>query len=283
MLTLAAPAKINLYLYITAVHENGMHELDTAFAYTEACDRLSFKASKQLKVSCSQAHLGGEKNLVHQVLQAFRQEHHIMDGLNVHIDKFIPEQAGLGGGSSDAATAILAANKLWNIHAHTDELIDFATPFGADIPCFLYGKASLASGIGASLIDYPHILPHQTLLLARPQSGLSTAAVFKHFDNTLTTPNRLATMRRDSPSIGENDLEASACELNPDVARLLDFLRLQTDKAWMSGSGSTCVALFDSHQQARKVSDTLQQQSLASWTHTGNICDIHPMRASNRV
>ncbi len=281
MLILAAPAKINLYLHITAVLNNGMHELDTAFAYSEACDRLSFKASKPLQVTCSDAHLGGKQNLVYQVLQAFRQEHHITDGLKVHIDKFIPEQAGLGGGSSDAATAIMAANKLWNIHASTDELIDFATPFGADIPCFLYGKASLASGIGASLIDYPHALPAQTLLLARPQSGLSTAAVFQYFDSTLTTPNRLATMRRDSPSIGENDLEASACTLNPDVARLLVFLRQQTDKAWMSGSGSTCVALFDSHQQATKVSDALQQQHLASWTHTGNICDIHPMQANN--
>jgi len=281
MLTLPAPAKINLYLHVTAINNNNMHELDTAFAYTEACDFLTIEASEHIEISCSEQHLGGDNNLVHQVLQAFRNKHAIKHGLRVHIDKHIPEQAGLGGGSSDAATAIMAANQLWHIHASTDALIDFATPFGADIPCFLYRKASLASGIGATLIDYPHVLPGQTLLLARPASGLSTAAVFAHFDGALTTPDPLDTMRRDSPSIGENDLEASACKLNPDVAQLLDTLRQQTETAWMSGSGSTCVALFDTHQQAMQTSELLHQKHLASWTHIGNICDIHPIVCIN--
>lgn len=280
MLTLPAPAKINLYLHITAIRDNGMHELNTAFTYTEACDLLSFENSLQLQVSCSKQHLSGKKNLVYQVLHAFREKYEIQSGLNVYIDKYIPEQAGLGGGSSDAATALMAANSLWNINASTDELINFATPFGADIPCFLYGRASLATGIGASLINYPHPLPKQTLLLARPNCGLSTAQVFRHHDSTLTTPYRLDTMRRDSPSIGENDLEASACALNPNIPKLLDELRKQTDRAWMSGSGSTCVALFDSQKQALKVSDLLQKKYLADWTHVGNICDIHPMMFS---
>ena len=283
MLTLPAPAKINLYLHITAIRNNGMHELDTAFAFTEACDLLSFEASPNIQVSCSEPALSGEQNLVQQVLQAFKAQHNIIQGLHVHIDKHIPTQAGLGGGSSDAATAIMAANNIWNIHASRDVLIDFATAFGADIPCFLYGKASLASGIGATLSHYPQALPSQILLLARPASGLSTADVFRHFDSTLTTPNTLDTMRRDSPSIGENDLEASACALNPDVAQLLACLRQQTDTAWMSGSGSTCVALFDSHQQAQHVSDLLHKKNLASWTHTGNICDIHPMQSNEAL
>jgi len=281
VLTLPAPAKINLYLHITAIHHNGMHELDTAFAFTEACDLLSFEANKNIQVSCSEQDLNGEKNLVHQVLQAFKTQHNIAQGLCVHIDKHIPAQAGLGGGSSDAATAIMAANKIWGIHANINDLIDFSTPFGADIPCFLYGKASLARGIGATLLDYPHALPSQTLLLARPSSGLSTADVFDHFDSTLTAPDTLDTMRRDSPSIGENDLEASACMLNPDIAHLLNYLRNHTDKAWMSGSGSTCVALFDTQQRAQHTSGVLQQKNLASWTHVGNICDIHPLRSSS--
>ncbi|WP_255418405.1 4-(cytidine 5'-diphospho)-2-C-methyl-D-erythritol kinase [Mariprofundus sp. EBB-1] len=277
MLTLPAPAKINLYLHITTVHSNGMHELNTAFAYTEAHDLLHFEKSNEIVVTCSQQHLSGKANLVHQVLEALQTRYGIKHGLRVHIDKQIPEQAGLGGGSSDAATAIMAANTLWDIHASSSTLIDFATPFGADIPCFLYGKASLATGIGASLIDYPYPLPGQTLLLARPETGLSTAQVFRHFDSTLTDLSGLATMRRDSPCIGDNDLEASACLLNPDVAQLLTELRTQTEEAWMSGSGSTCVALFDNHHQALKVSDFLQQKSLANWTHVGKICDLHPI------
>ena len=280
MLTLPAPAKINLYLQVTAVHDNGMHELNTAFAYTEVCDQLSIESSDELQITCSQPHLGGERNLVHQVLQALKTRYSIKDGLRVHINKQIPEQAGLGGGSSDAATAIMAANNLWNIHANRDALIDFATPFGADIPCFLYGKASLATGIGATLRDYPYPLPGKSILLARPGSGLSTAEVFRHFDSTLTDHPGLATMRRESSGIGVNDLEASACFLNPAISQLLTELRKQTDTAWMSGSGSTCVALFDSHHQALNVSDLLQQLNLANWTHVGNICDIHPMLLS---
>ncbi len=281
MLILPAPAKINLFLQVTAIHDSGMHELNSAFAYTEACDLLSFENSDEIHVTCSQQHLSGNKNLVHKVLQALKTRYDIKQGLHVHIDKQIPEQAGLGGGSSDAATALMAANSLWDIHASSDALIDLATPFGADIPCFLYGKASLATGIGATLTDYPHSLPGQTLLLARPDTGLSTAEVFRHFDSTLTDHAGLATMRRDPPSIGENDLEASACKLNPEVSKLLTELRKQTETVWMSGSGSTCIALFDSHHQALKVSDLLQQKDLADWTHVGNICDIHPMMLSS--
>lgn len=115
--TLAAPAKINLYLRVGNRLAGGRHELETAFAYTGACDRLHFSASDSIRVSCSLPHLNGENNLVHRLLHAFSQVHGVRKGLAVHIDKQLPEQAGLGGGSSDAATALLAANRLWNIHA----------------------------------------------------------------------------------------------------------------------------------------------------------------------
>ena len=220
--TLPAPAKINLFLHITGRRSDGMHELETAFAFTQAEDKLHFTDSDSLAVTCSRPHLSGENNLVFQLLQAFRIKHHIKQGLAVHIEKRIPEQSGLGGGSSDAATALLAANRIWDTRVSLDTLIEFATPFGADIPCFLYGRASLARGIGEQLLDYPGPLPEQMLLLAWPGSGLSTAAVFRHFDSpdrTLTPSGALDTMRRDSAELGDNDLEASACSLSPDVGR----------------------------------------------------------------
>jgi len=284
-ISLVAPAKINLHLYITAISDNGMHELDTSFAFTQACDLLYFKASPQLQLSCSKAELSGERNLVYKVLQAFREKHGIQQGLNIHIDKHIPEQAGLGGGSSDAATALMAANKLWNINASTETLIAFATPFGADIPCFLYGKASIAHGIGEKLQDYPSPLPDKILLLAWPGTGLSTAAVFNHFDQSvaeghlsLTSQEAVDTIRRDLSSLGENNLEGSACSLSPEVSQLLQYLRNNSDKAWMSGSGSTCVALFDNNEQASDMARALKQRGLASWTHVGAICDSHPLQ-----
>jgi len=279
-----APAKINLHLRITRIRADGMHELDTAFAYTDLCDQLSISVADAVEVSCSQPHLNGEKNLVHQILAAFRARHGITQGVRVHIDKHIPEQAGLGGGSSDAATALMAANKLWHIHASTDALIDFATPFGADIPCFIYGRASLARGVGEKMQDYPMKLPSGALLLARPEAGLSTREVFCHFDTvhgfdrTLTTPETLDTIRRDSPQLADNDLEASACSLNPGLASLLLCLRSHSDQVWMSGSGSACIALFEHSHRANAVAALLKQQGLADWSYTGRIMRAHPIQ-----
>jgi len=279
-----APAKINLHLRITRIRPDGMHELDTAFAYTDLRDRLTIASADALQVSCSQQHLSGERNLVYRVLDAFRAAYGIDRGLSVYIDKRIPEQAGLGGGSSDAATALMAANRIWRVDAGRDGLIDFAAPFGADIPCFLYGRASLARGIGERLQDYPQPLPAQALLLARPVAGLSTAAVFRHFDAlhgvdpSLTAPEGVDTIRRDSPRLAENDLEASACRLNDGLASLLSGLRRYSDTAWMSGSGSACIALFEQPDAARDAAAQLLAQGLATWTHVGELQAIHPMQ-----
>jgi len=280
-----APAKINLFLRITHIRGDGMHELDTAFAYTDLCDWLHLEPCSSLEVTCSQAHLSGQHNLVYKILAAFKTEFAVVPGLKLHIEKHIPEQAGLGGGSSDAASALLAANHCWGVNADVDTLIRFATPFGADIPCFLYGRASRACGIGEQMQEYGQALPGQTLLLAKPHSGLSTAAVFQHFDrlfmaqadSTLTEPKGLDTIRRDSPALAENSLEASACYLNPDVSTLLACLRQYTDMAWMSGSGSACVALLDDPKQAVQVAAKLKARHLAAWTHIGKISGTHPL------
>jgi len=279
-----APAKINLYLRVNGIRPDGMHELDTAFAYTDLCDQLKISLSKDIIVDCSEKHLAGENNLVHNVLSSFKASLGINQGLSIYIEKHIPEQAGLGGGSSDAATALMVANQLWNIQADTNELINFATPFGADIPCFLYGRASQAQGIGEKMRDYLLPLPGGTLLLTRPATGLSTGEIFRHFDNSLrpdrslTGPEVLDTIRRDSPQMAENDLEASACSLNPDVAKLLQCLHQYTDMAWMSGSGSACIALFEQHDKAREVAKLLKQQHAANWTYTGRIKNVHPIQ-----
>jgi 4-diphosphocytidyl-2-C-methyl-D-erythritol kinase len=285
-ITLPAPAKINLHLHIIGRRRDGMHELDTAFAYTQAFDELHFTDCDSLQITCSLPHLSGDKNLVFQLLHAFRTKYHVKQGLAVHIKKRVPEQSGLGGGSSDAATALLAANDIWNTHISIEEMIEFAAPFGADIPCFLYGRASLARGIGEKLVDYPSPLPEQALLLAWPDSGLSTADVFRHFDSfdrTLTPSEVLDTMHRDLPGLGNNDLEASACSLNPDVKGLLDCMRQQTEFAWMSGSGSACAALFDDEKQATAMAEKLKLQNLAAWVHVGKMIATHPVQMCSQA
>ncbi|MFQ5582501.1 MAG: 4-(cytidine 5'-diphospho)-2-C-methyl-D-erythritol kinase, partial [Mariprofundaceae bacterium] len=182
MRSFPAPAKINLHLKVIGRRDDGLHELDTSFAFVDIADQLAVRPCSELKVSCSARHLEGEENLVHRALTAMRSQFGVNAGLEIHIEKHIPEQAGLGGGSSDAATAIMAANDIWQLGLSTDELIRFATPLGADIPCFLFGQASLACGIGEQLSVYPWPLPDGYFLLACPGDGLSTAEVFRHFD-----------------------------------------------------------------------------------------------------
>jgi len=299
-----APAKINLHLDITGVLPDGRHELDTSFAFVDVYDSLSITNSKQLTVHCSTPSLSGERNLVFQVLQALKEKYHIKQGLDIFINKELPAEAGLGGGSSDAACALLAANKIWDLQLTQQTLIDFSARFGADIPCFLFGQASLATGIGEKLIPYPESLSNLYICLARPSHGLSTKAVFQHFDqqknkvfhsqkeakghipsqSPLTHPISADTIRAASQgktSIGENVLEKSAITLLPEVGLLLQAMRHHVDLAWMSGSGSTCIALCSSQQQALELAKDLQQKSFATWTHAGRLLNKHPAFAKN--
>jgi len=295
MLEVQAPAKINLHLHVTGLTEQGYHLLDTSFAYVDVCDLLQINPAPELKVSCSDASLDGENNLVFRVLHALRERYGIKQGLRVHIDKQLPSQAGLGGGSSDAASALMAANSLWNLDLDCHELCTFAAPFGADIPCFLFGQASIAAGIGDELS--PLALPSETqhVLLAHPGVGLSTAAVFQHFDREhallagqLTPQGAKATMRAGlkgaaaMPSfaqlpIGENALEAISEQMCPELARLLKAMRKEQAASWMSGSGTACVALCENSTQAEQLAERLTAEHLATWTHAGTLLRGHPM------
>ncbi len=287
----SAPAKINLHLKVTATLPNGYHELDTSFAYVDIADELIISPADKLSVTCSKPHLNGERNLVYRVLDAFRKQHGLSSGLSIHINKHLPDQAGLGGGSSDAATALMVANSHWGVKCSKEKLIEFAAPFGADIPCFLFERASLARGIGEKLSDYPETLPRGSLLLAYPGVGLSTQEVFNCYDQqagaavALTHNDAVDTILARSeaapgkPAIGDNDLEACASALSTEVDELLKQMRRVSDRVWMSGSGSTCVALFEGRQEAETAASMLLDRELATWTHVGRLLKKHPLES----
>ncbi|MDX8412233.1 MAG: 4-(cytidine 5'-diphospho)-2-C-methyl-D-erythritol kinase [Mariprofundaceae bacterium] len=279
MADFSAPAKINLHLRVLGKRPDGYHELATSFAFVDVADMLRVEPNDKLTVHCSSKHLNGENNLVWRVLQALRASHGVNTGLAVHIDKHLPEQAGLGGGSSDAATALMAANRIWGLGMSTNELIDFAVPFGADIPCFLFGRASMARGIGAHLQTLETPLPDAHVLLAYPGVGLSTAGVFKRFSAArLTLPEPTDTMRAriDGRLPGYNDLEEAASHLCPDMARMLGLLRQLADRAWMSGSGTACVGLFEDRNRLKDAAERVQKAWPRAWVHMGTLLDEHP-------
>jgi 4-diphosphocytidyl-2-C-methyl-D-erythritol kinase len=280
-----APAKINLHLRIGGILPDGRHALDTSFAYVDIADTLDIETATSIEVSCSRPHLSGPANLVHRVLTALATDRNVAMGLKVHIDKHLPEQGGLGGGSSDAATALWVANRLWGLDLPVDALIHFSAPLGADIPCFLFGEASLAQGVGEHLSPYPSPLPETAIVLAHPGEGLSTAEVFRRFD-ALHKPPRADTIAARSGqavvigenAIGENDLEAVACSMSSRLSRLLAAMREAAPTAWMSGSGSTCVALAGDAEEGRGLADSLMHRGLAAWTHVGRMQRFHPLR-----
>jgi len=285
-----APAKINMHLQITGLFDDGRHALNTSFAFVDVYDTLHIQTAKKLQVECSVGKLSGENNLVFQVLNALQQQYKCDKGLNIYIEKHLPAQAGLGGGSSDAASALLAANHLWQLGLSQQQLISLATPFGADIPCFLYGQASLAKGVGERLSPYPESLENKYICLARPSQGLSTKAVFQHYDKQLNSKSPLThhiaadTIRAASQGkipVGENALEKSAIALLPEIDLLLKVMREFSNMAWMSGSGSTCVALCSSYAEATQLAKHLQQCSMASWTHAGKLLNRHPAFTDN--
>jgi 4-diphosphocytidyl-2-C-methyl-D-erythritol kinase len=294
-----APAKINLHLRVTGRTAQGYHLLDTSFAYVDACDILHIAPAPDLRVSCSDPTLSGENNLVFRVLQALRDRYRIGDGLHVLVEKHLPAQAGLGGGSSDAATALVVANKLWGLGLASRELCLFAAPFGADIPCFLFGRASLAQGTGDRLAPLQLPAGDQHVVLAHPGPGLSTAEVFACFDRThkdrpdAWTPAELTTIGakvtipagwRDGVAqqlpLGENMLEDISVGMCPELARLLAEMRRIQPSSWMSGSGTACVALCDSAAQAESMAGRLAAEGLAAWTHAGKLLARHPLHDS---
>lgn len=301
MLELLAPAKINLHLHITGMTPQGYHLLDTSFAYVDICDVLQIDEADDLRVTCSDASLNGEGNLVFRVLHALRETYQVAQGMHVHVEKNLPSQAGLGGGSSDAATALMAANHLWGLNLTSSELSIFAAPFGADIPCFLFGSASLGHGVGDKLesLDLPAGLQH--IVLAHPGAGLSTAEVFAHFDSDhhlsagqltppqftpsqLTTIGAKATMRAGLTAgaaqalpLGENMLEDVSVKMCPELARLLAEMRQTVPASWMSGSGTACISLCESAEQAESLAGHLVANHFATWTHAGTLLARHPL------
>ncbi|MDQ6958281.1 MAG: 4-(cytidine 5'-diphospho)-2-C-methyl-D-erythritol kinase [Mariprofundaceae bacterium] len=293
MLKLPAPAKINLHLTVTGKTTNGYHTLDTSFTYVDISDLLFIESASDLHVTCSDPGLNNRNNLVFRVLDAMRNTFNVKQGIKIHIEKNLPVQAGLGGGSSDAATAIIAANALWSLNLDSKTLIEFATPFGADIPCFLFGHASRATGVGECLELLDPAIAGADLVLAHPGIGLSTADVFSNYDRTpgigalqLTPSSAEDTIRAGFTgdgdirfALGKNVLENVACGMCPELAILLEAMRNQAKCAWMSGSGTACVALTENAEDARRLARRLKQDGFAAWTHTGRALSCHPLQA----
>ncbi len=278
-----SPCKVNLLLNILGRRADGFHELETIMQPVNLCDRLSFKREgSAIQLTCSEPTLPTDSgNLVHRAAAAFLQQAGIQDGVRIHLEKRIPMAAGLGGGSGNAATTLLALNEMFGSPLTPLQLDAIAASLGSDIPFFLQDKPALAIGRGekvTSLAAFP-ALRGAAFLLIHPGFGIATAWAYKElarFPSALNgTPGRaekLVTLLNaaDIAVAGAafyNSLEAPALDKYPLLALYQEFLRANgAAAALMSGSGSTTFAIARSLSDAKEIEQRVLAKFGPCWT-----------------
>lgn len=245
-----APAKLNLFLHVTGRRPDGYHLLETVFRFIDCADTLRFwpRADRDIRLLDPLPGVEPEQDLCVRAARLLQAEAGIDAGVDIGLDKRIPMGGGLGGGSSDAATVLLALNRLWGLHWPRARLQALGLRLGADVPVFLFGRSAFGTGIGEHL--QPVDLPPAWYLVLVPPTPVSTARVFS--DPELTRNSDPIKIRRFSAWPGRNDLEPVVCRQHPDVARHLRWLR-QFVPAGVTGSGGCVFAAFASEQEATEL------------------------------
>jgi 4-diphosphocytidyl-2-C-methyl-D-erythritol kinase len=237
-----APAKLNLFLHIVGRRPDGYHLLESAFMLIDWCDTLHFDLRSDGQIS--REDLGAAlpaDDLVLRAARALKTFSGTALGAHIAIDKQIPSQAGMGGGSSDAASTLLALNRLWQLKLGLDALLPLGLALGADVPFFLGGRNAWVSGIGEK--TSPIDLPPAQFLVVKPSQGLETQRIFSDPDLKRDTESAiLAGFIADAYGFGRNDLQAVAERICPAVPQALDLLKKVGLECRMTGSGSAVFA-----------------------------------------
>lgn len=245
-----APAKLNLSLLVTGRRSDGYHLLQTVFRLIDFGDELEIAVRDDGRIVRARELPGVavDDDLTVRAARLLQQASGTSRGATIALDKRLPLGGGLGGGSSDAATVLLALNRLWQLDWPRERLQTLALALGADVPVFIFGQSALATGVGEQLT--PLELPPAWYLLLVPPVSVGTARIFQ--DPDLIRNSIPLTIPPFSLTAGRNDLEAVVCRHYPAVAQHLAWLR-QQGVARMSGSGACVFAEFGSEASARAV------------------------------
>jgi len=260
-----APAKINLFLHVLRKRPDGYHDLASVMQQISICDELEFKLCPEgINLSCPGTDLPtDDNNLIYRAARALFSFTGYKGGAEIILHKKIPSAAGLGGGSSDAATTLLALNDLCSLNVSQDKLLRIGAKLGADVPFFIFGRTAYAAGIGDELQVISE-MPKLNLVLINPAFPLSTKAVYEGLNLTLTKE------RKNSYSIPRfyvvddviremhNDLESVSLRMHPE---LNDFKQMLIKEgalgALMSGSGPTLFGIFADEKSAREAREAI--------------------------
>lgn len=249
-----APAKLNLFLHVTARRADGYHELQTLFQLIDLCDTITITVTDDGRIErpLGPANLAPEDDLTVRAARVLKQASGTGLGATLGVHKRIPQGGGLGGGSSDAATALLALNELWDCRLPIEELSRLGVFLGADVPVFVEGSSAWAEGLGERLS--PVSVPTRWYVVIYPGVGVSTREVFQSAELTRDSP--LITIRAFFESGGRNDCESVVRARSSEVAEALDWLaRLRP--AQLTGTGScvfaACARAADAQAIAAQV------------------------------
>ena len=252
-----APAKLNLCLHIVGRRSDGYHLLQTAFQFIDLCDELSFFARDAgvIERISGPEHVPAESDLVVRAARLLSSHVGINKGVAIALNKRIPMQAGLGGGSSDAATVLVALNHLWRVGLSVDELAGLGLQLGADVPVFVRGQAAWAEGVGEQLT--PVDFPESCYLVVDPGVSVSTAEIFQASELTRDTP--LTTIRAFLSEGGRNDCLPTVRGRYPAVAQAIDWLGNFGD-ARLTGTGACVFVALPDRPSAERICAALLPQ-----------------------
>jgi 4-diphosphocytidyl-2-C-methyl-D-erythritol kinase len=285
MISVAAPAKINLYLHVVGRRPDGYHELDSLVAFADIADTITAAPADELSLAIDGRFAGAladdaADNLVLRAASLLAARFGVTAGAALSLTKRLPVASGIGGGSSDAAASLRALQALWTVPATADDLAALASRLGADVPVCLLGRTAWLGGIGERLEPAPP-LPAVAILLVNPGIALATPAVFKARRGAFSAPARFTAAPPDAVALAaalrerRNDLTEAAVALVPEIGEVLEQLTACDGAllARMSGSGATCFAFFAEDGAAQNAAARLAAAFPRWWVAAGRLAD----------
>lgn len=262
----ASYAKINLVLNVESLLNSGYNKIRTLFSEIDLHDNLKYTLTKsrEVEVWSNIEELCGENNLIHKVATYLKNKYCVNSGVTIKLQKMIPLSAGLGGGSSNAANAIKALNKLWALDLSSGEMHDIAAKFGSDLNFFLDGGTACGSNRG-EIIEKIEPINIEQILLVKPSFGISSKEAYKLVNKRELNKNFEEFIKTQNIKLIFNDLQIGIINKYPQIGVIIDELkRSGADVAQMSGSGSTCFGIYSSAELLRQSYDYFTKRGY--WT-----------------
>lgn len=262
-------AKVNLFLRVLGKRTDGFHEICTIFQTVSLCDYLTFSNHKKITLTCDDGSIPtGESNLIVKAAKMLRENLAIKKGAKIHLEKHIPAPGGLGGGSSNAAVALLGLIKLWGVEIDFENLCEIGKTLGSDVPFFFYGGTAVGTGRGTEIFSLEDFRKNY-ILIVTPKVDVPTAAAFAHLNaSDLTNKGSKSILQicRDEvnslylrQSALKNDFERVIFEIEPEVARVKENLFAGGAKrALLSGSGASVFGIFETSEKRQNAIEALR-------------------------